>query len=77
MNMVTKTKYLKSDKKRNVTQIAYIQYQLKRNGFTQRDIALDLGICEQAVSRAIRKQSQITRVDEWLRDNLGLEVVNG
>lgn len=75
--MITKTKYLKSDKKRNVTEIAFIQYQLKKNGYTQREIAKDLGITPMAVWRSINGLSKITRVDEWLRDNLGLEVVNG
>ncbi len=75
--MVTKTKYKKSYVKRNVTEVAYINYQLAKNGYTQTSVANELGITPMAVWRSINGLSKITRVDEWLRDNLGLEVVNG
>ena len=74
MNMVTKTKYFEREKKRNVTQIAYIQYQLKKNGYTQQDIADELGISKQAVSMAINGKGKVSKVNKWLENNLALVV---
>ena len=72
--MVTKTKYFEREKKRNVTQIAYIQYQLKKNGYTQQDIADELGISKQAVSMAINGKGKVSKVNKWLENNLALVV---
>lgn len=67
--MVTQTK-------NNIAKIAYIQYLLKKNGFNQQRIANELGITKQAVSNAINGRMKSARVNNWLADNLGLEVVN-
>ena len=56
---------------------AFIKYKLSELKLSFSDIAHDLEISNAAVSRSIYGKSKITRVDEWLRDNLGLEVVNG
>ena len=74
--MVAKTKRNNLKSKKNVTKVAFIQYQLKIRGYTQRDIAKSLAISEQAVSMAIYGQSKIPRVDEWLYENLGLEIAS-
>lgn len=55
--------------KKNVTKAAFIQYQLKRNGYTQKAIAEELNISTIAVSRAIYGLSKISRVDKWLADH--------
>lgn len=73
MSMITKKRKSKNKLKRNVTKSAYTQYLLKKNGYKQTDIATELGISFQAVSRAILGLSKISRVDEWLETNLNLE----
>lgn len=77
MNMTTHIKVKRNRKNKNVTKAASIQFELKKRGLTQKLIAEDLHISTQAVSRAVNGQSTITRVDEWLYENLGLEAVNG
>jgi len=77
MVMVAETSRKNTNINKNVTKAAYIQYQLKRNGFTQAQIAKELNINPVAVSRSFYGLSKISRVDNWLADNLGLEVVNG
>ena len=67
--MITETKTKNNTVNKNVTKAAYIQYQLKRNGYTQKAIADELNITPIAVSRAINGLSTIRRVDEWLTDN--------
>lgn len=64
-------------KVKNVKRAAYIKYQLYSKGLSLSNIALDLHISNAAVYRSINDLSTITRVDEWLYKNLGLEVVNG
>lgn len=64
-------------KVKNVKRAAYIKYQLYRKGLTLTQIAEDLHISNAAVYRSINGLSKITRIDEWLQANLGLEVVNG
>lgn len=64
-------------KVKNVKRAAYIKYQLYKKGLSLSNIALDLHISNAAVYRSINDLSTITRVDEWLYKNLGLEVVNG
>ena len=66
----------KNIKQKNVIKCAFIQYQLKLRGLTQAQIAKELNISSQAVNRALLGQSKISRVDEWIEENLGLEVVN-
>ena len=81
MNM-TSYKNLKRNRKKNnikqknVIKGAFIQYQLKLRGLTQAQIAKELNISSQAVHRALLGQSKISRVDEWIEENLGLEAVN-
>lgn len=62
---------------RNVKRAAFIKYKLSCNGFRMGDIAEDLNITPQAVYRSINGLSKITRVDEWLCEKLGKEVVGG
>lgn len=74
MTPYIRKKYKKRIK--NVTKAAVIQFELKKRGLTQAAIAEDLGITPVAVSRAISDLSTISRVDEWITQNLGLEVSN-
>ena len=69
MSMITETKEKHNTVNKNVTKAAFIQYQLKRNGYTQKAIADELKITPIAVSRAINGLSTITRVNKWLADN--------
>lgn len=69
----TKQKYYS---KRDTSLIAYIKYQLEKNGYTQTDIAHDIGISRQGVSLSISGLTKISRVDEWLKDNINLDVNN-
>lgn len=75
--MITKTNSKNSLLKQNVTKAAFIQYQLKKRGLSQKQKASELNITPVAVSRSINGLSKITRVDEWLQNNLGMEVING
>lgn len=68
--MITKKRKTKNKLKRNVTESAFTQFQLKKNGYKQKDIANELGITVQAVSRAILGLSKISRVDDWIEQNL-------
>jgi len=57
---------------KNVTRAAKIIYLLKINGFTQAKIADELNISKNAVSRSIYGLSKISRVDSWIKENLGI-----
>lgn len=60
--------------KRNIKQVARIKYELGVRGLKMVDIAKDLNITQQAVQRAVYGLSTVTRVDEWLDENIGLVV---
>ena len=75
--MIAKKQIKHNTVNKNVTKAAFIQYHLKRNGFTQKQVAEELNISPVAVSRAINGQSTIARVSEWLEQNLRLEGLNG
>lgn len=77
MNMTPHMKKKRNSKVKNVKRAAFIKYKLYSNGFSLSDIAKDLHISNAAVFRSINELSKVTRVDEWLHENLGLEVVNG
>lgn len=67
----------RNSKVKNVKRAALIKFQLNSRGLKLSDIASDLQITRTAVYRSINDLSTISRVDGWLRENLGLEVVNG
>ncbi len=70
--MVTQTK-IKTDKNLiNIKRAYEIKYRLKLAGLTQRDIKKALNISDAAVYRAIFGLSKISRVDIWLKENLGV-----
>lgn len=77
MNMTSYMTKKRNSKVKNVKRAALIKYKLNRRGLKLSDIASDLRISRTAVYRSINDLSTITRVDEWLSENLGLEVVNG
>lgn len=66
----------RNSKVKNVKRAALIKFQLNSRGLKLSDIASDLQITRTAVYRSINDLSTISRVDEWLCENLGLEVVN-
>lgn len=59
---------------KNKEKAAYIHFQLKRRGFTFQTIADDLNISHTAVCRSVSDLSTISRVDDWIKTNLGIEV---
>lgn len=74
--MTTHTYIKRNNKVKNVKRGAYIKYIMTLNGIKVSDIANDLSISNVAVYRSINGLSTISRVDEWLRNNLGLEGFN-
>lgn len=76
MNMTTYKKQKRNSKVKNIKKASFIKYKLDIHGLKQVDIAADLGITEAAVCRAIYDESKITRVDNWLIEKLGSDVVN-
>lgn len=67
----------RNSKVKNVKRAALIKFKLNSKGLKLSDIASDLQITRTAVYRSINDLSTISRVDGWLQENLGLEVVNG
>lgn len=61
---------------KNVKRAAFIKYKLGCKGYKTSDIARDLEISRAAVTRSIYGLSTVSRVDEWLCEKLGKEVVN-
>ena len=53
---------------------AYIKYKLAMKGYKIVDIARDLNITDNAVTLSLYGLSKITRVDEWLKEHIGIEV---
>ena len=70
--MTPHKKHKNNKTKRNVKRAARIMYELKIRGFKQRDVAEELGMTRQAVSRSFCGLSTVSRVDEWIEQNLGL-----
>lgn len=68
--MLAEKEKISNQSKRNAKKIAKIQYYLRINGFVQSDIARDLDISPAAVSRSLKGKSKISRVDEWLKENI-------
>lgn len=74
---MTMTSYMsekRNKKVKNVKKSAYIHYQLKIKGMNFQTIADDLHMSHAAVLRSVGGLSKISRVDEWLKLNLGIEV---
>lgn len=76
MNMTTYMIKKRNSKVKNVKRAAFIKFRLNSAGLKLSDIASDLNISRAAVYRSINGLSTISRVDEWLYENLRLEVVN-
>lgn len=74
MTMTTRTQKKYNKNVKNVKQAAFIQYKLKENGMKQSLIASELGISNSAVSRALNGLSTISKVAEWLEDNIGVSI---
>ncbi len=62
---------------KNVKRAAFIKYKLGCKGYKISDVARALGISGTAVTRSIYGLSTVSRVDEWLCEKLGKEVVSG
>ena len=76
MNMTPYMTKKRNSKVKNVKRAAFIKFRLNSAGLKLSDIASDLSISRAAVYRSINGLSTISRVDEWLYENLRLEVVN-
>lgn len=76
MNMTSHMIKKRNSKVKNVKRAAFIKFRLNSAGLKLSDIASDLSISRAAVYRSINGLSTISRVDEWLYENLRLEVVN-
>jgi len=74
MSMKTQKMKKENDKKPNLNKATIIQVALKTRRIKQADIAAALKISQQAVNRSIYGLTTITRVDDWCRENLGIEV---
>ena len=59
---------------KSVKKSAYIQYNLKVNGFSLSDIARDLCISPQAVWRVVSGLSTSKRVNEWIKLKIGIDL---
>ena len=70
--MKTQEKLQNNDNQRNIKQTAKILYLLKIKGIKQSDIAAELKISRAAVSRSFYGLSKISKVDNWLKENLGI-----
>ena len=66
--MITQTKLKQQNKKR----IAKIIYLLKLKGLSQQKIADDLCIQRASVNRVINGHARSQRVEQWLKENLGI-----
>ncbi len=58
--------------KRNIKRKAKILYLLSIKGITQKDISKKLNISKQAVNQAIYGKSKITKVEDYLREKIGV-----
>lgn len=58
----------------NLNKAIAIKMALLKKGKKQVDIAADLGISRACVSRAIRDLTSVPRVDDWVRENLGIAI---
>ncbi len=56
----------------NIKRTATIIYLLKLNGITQQAIANELGMQKSAVCRAINMHARSRKVENWLKENLGI-----
>lgn len=72
--MIKEIKKNSNRQKRSIQDIAYIQYLIKKNGFTQTNIAHELNISAEAVTRSIQGLSTIKKVDNWLKENINLDL---
>lgn len=70
--MTSCNNYKNKNNLKNVKRAAYIKYKLYSAGLTLNDIALDLKISNSAVYRSINGLSKISRIDDWLKDKLGV-----
>ena len=56
----------------NIKRTAEIIYYLKLNGITQQAIADELHMHKSAVNRAINMNGRSRKVENWLKENLGI-----
>lgn len=70
--MKPQTKSTSQKALKNVKRGIYIKYRLAQKDYTMTDIAKDLNISLSAVSRAIYCLSTVSRVDNWLKENLDI-----
>lgn len=77
MTMTTYNLIKRNKKIRNIKKAARIKYELGRRGFKLNNIAQELKMSNAAVFRSINDLSKISRVDEWIKINLGFEFIDG
>lgn len=61
--------------KRNIKRAAYINFLLKSRGYSQTQMATELNVSTACICRVINGQAKSKRVDNWLKENLGVENV--
>lgn len=74
--MTTQLRKKSNRKIKNVKRAALIKFKLYSKGLKPSDVASELHISRSAIYRSFNGLSKITRVDEWLEKNLGMEAVN-
>lgn len=70
MNMTTYKKRNFKKKIKNINKAALIKYKLARKGLSLADIARELKVTRSAISKSIYDLSKISRVDDWIEQNL-------
>lgn len=58
--------------KKNINRAAKINYLLRINGYTQRAMAKELGISCVWVSNVINGKGYNSKIDNWIKENLGI-----
>ncbi|MCD8378435.1 MAG: hypothetical protein LUB59_06580 [Candidatus Gastranaerophilales bacterium] len=71
MNITSHMSKKSNQNLKNVKRAALIKYELCCSGLKLVDIANDLGITKSAVYRSIYGLSTVSRVDDWLKNNVG------
>ena len=70
--MIIQKNKLQNEFLRKVKRGADIKYRIKLAGLTQKMIADELNVTESCISRVISGIATSQRVDNWLKENLGV-----
>jgi Trp operon repressor len=70
--MKPQTFEVENKNKRNIKRAAYINYLLRSRGYSQTKMANELNVSTACICRVINGIAKSKRVDNWLRENLGI-----